>query len=76
MAKRCPFFASTFVLNEVMQVGLFESFEPRTLPLARGRLSQSESVYGAPDRRATRGIKNPLALMDEGIVINLLSNCF
>lgn len=31
MAKRCPFFASTFVLNEVMQVEFFESFEPRFL---------------------------------------------
>lgn len=70
MAKRCPFFASTFVLNEVMQVGFFESFEPRFLWLGVVFHSQSHS-----DRRATRGIKNPLALMDEGIVINLLSNC-
>ena len=31
MAKRCPFFASTFVLNEVMQVEFFESFERRFL---------------------------------------------
>ncbi len=52
MAKRCPFFASTFVLNEVMQVEFFESFEPRFLWLGVVFHSQSHS-----DRRSTRGIK-------------------